>query len=483
MYVTEHSEPLSGFHILCICVIGYFVLRSLWRITFDPLVAVPGPRLCGITRIPYWYATIRGQNVFWLHKLHQEYGQVVRFGPRDVSFAGADAWRPVNGIVWNKREKARSSGVQSMLTAEYESHSKARRVFAPAFSERAARQQQPLVKKYTNLLISKLAELSANGQPVELTSLFNFTTFDIMAEMSFGCELRQLEKAEYSSWVKAIFGQLKALPVMSIIEYYPILTWLFNMFQPKAIQQMRIDHCAFSAELSDRRVREGPTYEHDLWKYATIGLTTKEMHSNAEFFMVAGSETVATLLAGAVFYLHKTPHVMKRLNKELREAFSTVEDMTFDELAQLPYLNACVKESMRIFPPVAVGSPRLVYKGGQEICGYWLPEATRISVHHYSTYHSAANFKNPEEFAPERWLNDPRYAEDIREAHQPFSSGPRDCLGRAFAKHETRMILAAVLFQFDLELCEESLDWDKRLLCYGLWDKGSMKCRLRPYRG
>jgi cytochrome P450 len=169
---------------------------------------------------------------------------------------------------------------------------------------------------------------------------------------------------------------------------------------------------------------------------------------------------------------------MSRLTQEVRGSFKSMDGMTFEALAKLPYLNACLNEAGRVFPTVAVGSPRVVYEGGQNILGHFLPENTVISVHHWSTYRSKANFKHPDKFIPERWLGDPIYQGDVRGAYQPFSYGPRDCLGRAFSKHEMRMILAGLVFTFDLELCDESRDWDKKLRCYALWEKGPITCRL-----
>ena len=62
----------------------------------------------------------------------------------------------------------------------------------------------------------------------------------------------------------------------------------------------------------------------------------------------------------------------------------------------------------------------------------------RASIHHYTTYRWPENFRNPEKFAPERWMGDPAYAGDQRKALQPFSYGPRNCLGQNMAMHEVR---------------------------------------------
>ena len=83
-------------------------------------------------------------------------------------------------------------------------------------------------------------------------------------------------------------------------------------------------------------------------------------------------------------------------------------------------------------------------------------------------------------FVPERWLGDVRYADDRREASQPFSIGPRGCIGRNLAYAEMRIILARVIFEFDMELMESSKSWLENLKNFALWQKDPMMVRLKP---
>jgi cytochrome P450 len=183
-----------------------------------------------------------------------------------------------------------------MLTTNTENHTRVRRLFSPAFSERALKQQEPLFRKYASLLIHKIAEVGEEGKkPVEFTQLLNFTTFDVMAELCFGENLNLLAKNEYSPWVRSIFESLKMLPVASMINYYPILNALFTRFEPKSVTQQRVTHCKHSEERVNRRLKAG-SEKPDIWNLVLAaeegkGLTLEEMHSNSELFMLAGSET------------------------------------------------------------------------------------------------------------------------------------------------------------------------------------------------
>jgi len=141
---------------------------------------------------------------------------------------------------------------------------------------------------------------------------------------------------------------------------------------------------------------------------------------------------------------------MTKAVDEVRNTFFHASDITFASVtAQLPYLNACLEESLRLYPPVPSVLPRRTGSEGDIINGRFIPPdvskvtstkdrtlihrspQTSVGVHPWSAYLSAGNFKDPQTFAPERWLDDERYANDDRAACQPFSLGPRGCLGKA----------------------------------------------------
>lgn len=106
-----------------------------------------------------------------------------------------------------------------------------------------------------------------------------------------------------------------------------------------------------------------------------------------------------------------------------------------------------------------------------------VPAGTRVSVHHYATYRSSTNFRDPDSFVPERWLDDPIYQGDNRECFRPFAVGPRDCLGQSMALHEMQLILARIFFRFNMEICEDNFDWDDQK-AFVLWEKKPLMCRL-----
>ena len=105
-------------------------------------------------------------------------------------------------------------------------------------------------------------------------------------------------------------------------------------------------------------------------------MSYQELLGTCRVFLVAGSETTATLLSGAIFYLLQNPSCMDRLKREVREAFPNAEDITMRSVTssgKLPYMEAVLQESFRCYPPVPSTLPRITGAEGALIEGRYVP--------------------------------------------------------------------------------------------------------------
>ncbi|KAK8123015.1 Cytochrome P450 monooxygenase FUM2 [Apiospora sp. TS-2023a] len=492
--------------VLSLLILVYIITRINYSLTLHPLAKFPGPIWTATSRIPYWIACLKGDQVLWMHNLHIRYGPVVRYSPNDLSFIdrGGAEWKAIHGHEKGGRElpKAREwfvepvNGIYGINSAPaHEDHRRFRKLFSPAFSERALKSNEPVLRKHVDLLIAKLSHAVVGQQrssrPIDMVQMYQFTTFDFMGDLTFGQPLGLLRDLKYSRWLEVVFDSIKVIPVAQLIQYYPWVHSLFKMLEPQSIKDMKYNHFKFSADRVDLRLERGAAGHPDIWSMVLAAkggeqLSLEEMYCHADIFMLAGSETTGSSLSGLTYHLLTNPKTLAILTNEIRSLFQREEDITLQSTAGIEYLNACIHEGLRLYPPVPVGVPRVVGDAGQVISGQWVAPGTRVSVHHYATYRSPQNFKNPDTFAPERWLSskgrsDPSsspYRDDRRESYQPFAYGPRDCLGRNLAMHEMRYILARVLFKFDLELCRESRGWDAQR-AFILWEKKPLLCTLQ----
>jgi cytochrome P450 len=155
-----------------------------------------------------------------------------------------------------------------------------------------------------------------------------------------------------------------------------------------------------------------------------------QLINNATIFIAAGTETTSTALCGAVYHILSNPRVLLKLCEEIRSATVNVSDLNLDLIYNMSYLKACMNESLRVYPPVPGTLTRVVPYGGAHICGKYVPQNTVVGVNQWATYHSVKNFKHPDRFCPDRWLDvrDGDFAGDRRNALQPFNYGPRKCI-------------------------------------------------------
>lgn len=162
-------------------------------------------------------------------------------------------------------------------------------------------------------------------------------------------------------------------------------------------------------------------------------MTYPEYIGAAVIFLAAGSETTATLLSGALYLLLTQPESLEQLTAEIRTSFKSEADIDMHSTSNLPFLQAVLQESLRLYPPAPNAFPRRTPAPGQIICGRFVPTKTTVGIHQWSANRSSRNFYLPDTFVPERWMGtDKRFDNDKRDACQPFSFGPRNCIGQKY---------------------------------------------------
>ena len=215
------------------------------------------------------------------------------------------------------------------------------------------------------------------------------------------------------------------------------------------------------------------------------GLSFDELASNGALLVLAGSETTATLLSGAVYQLCSNPSPLEKAVAEIRSSFASADEIDLFSTAKLDYTLAVLNETMRIYPPVPNQPPREAPPGGAAIAAAALPAGTTVYVSQYVMGHLDSFWARPDEFHPERFLKDledvpAEFRHDDHAVFQPFSVGPRNCIGRNLAYAEMRLILTRVLFDFDLELDERSREWATAQKAYKLWEKPPLLVKMTP---
>uniref|UniRef100_A0A8D1IKD2 Uncharacterized protein n=2 Tax=Sus scrofa TaxID=9823 RepID=A0A8D1IKD2_PIG len=177
-------------------------------------------------------------------------------------------------------------------------------------------------------------------------------------------------------------------------------------------------------------------------------LSDEDIRAEADTIMFGGHDTTASGLSWVLYNLAKHPEYQERCRQEVHELLRDREpkEIEWDDLAQLPFLTMCIKESLRLHPPVTVISRRCT----QDIVlpdGRIIPKGVICLISIFGTHHNPSVWPDPEVYDPFRF--DP---ENIKGrsplAFIPFSAGPRNCIGQTFAMTEMKVVLALTLLHF-----------------------------------
>ncbi|KAK1985268.1 cytochrome P450 [Colletotrichum cereale] len=474
--------------------IVYFLSHAFYNLFLHPLAKFPGPKWMSVSRMPYCYKILTGTLPFDVLGLHKRYGPVVRIAPDELAFDDSRAWKDILGYRGVEMEKSPKfyrpiqpilDGPPNIIFSGSEEHANLRRALAHGFSERSMRDEQPIINSYVDLLVKRLHEHGeGGGKALDLAAWYNYTTFDVIGDLAFGESFGCLDSSDYHPWVKSIFQMARAGTVLQTGSHYPFVTKIMMAMIPEKAKRERAHHEELTEAKLKRRIELGherPDFiEGLLRKKDDLNMDFEKLKTNSSILIIGGSESTATLLSGATYYLLMNPDALKKLTDEVRSAFKDEAEIDFESVCNLPYVLACIDETLRIYPPASVGLPRIVPQGGAKIADHYVPEGTTVSVCHWAMYHSDKHFRDPFGFHPERWLQDPAFAGDNKEAFQPFHLGPRNCIGRNLAYLEARLILARVLWNFDLKLADDSTDWAPRQKIYLFWEKGPLNVYLTP---
>lgn len=492
------SIPLSQLGIAAaLLAILVPLCQFIYNVTLHPLAGYPGPLLHGGSYIPSAISRIRGRPIEKMHELHEKYGPVVRFTPNEITYISAQAWKDIYAHrkgqeqippnpSYGVREVSFFGSYGLVWEVNPHEHARRRRLISEGFSDKSLREQEPIIRKYVDLLMQRMRENA--GTVINLNAWFNYTTFDIIGDLTFGEPFDCLKNSRLHPWINFLFSQLHMMLYGQITAEMGVLGTLIEALAPQRLKDDVLKHAALTKDKVDRRRMRStnrPDFMTNILQEASkesLELSLPKLYADSNILVIAGSETSATLLSAAAFNLMRNPHTLHRLQTEIRSAYAFEHDITFETVSKLPYLGAVLNESLRIHPPLPAAIHRQVPTGGTMIDGRFVPEGTTVHVPQWPAFRSKSNFTDPHSFIPERWLPgemEERFAGDNWDVFQPFSTGARNCIGRSLAYMETRLVLSKLIWNFDMELMEDSVTWDD-MRVFVLWQKGPMNVVLTP---
>jgi hypothetical protein len=421
-------------------------LKLIYQAYFSPLSHIPGPFFARFTNLWYFNSVRKSQahhdNVA-LHKQYAKPGEnharVVRLGPNLFSIAAPD--KIVYGIgskmpksSWYEGWKHPSPDRWTMFPDQnIQRHAETRRKYQALYSLSSLLTYEKYVDQCGQLFIEKLTELSngtgGENHPINLAHWLQCCAFDMIGLITYSKRFGFLEKGE------DIGGVLKALDRAAV---YGTLIGIYHQLHPimyKIMEKIPSSGAAgrnyimrfAGAQISqrERERREGGSRKmEDEAGVAARDFTDRLMDmrdggekgvNNYHIFMLslsnifAGSDTTASSLSGILYYLITSPDCLRKLRAEIKD----MEEKTgvqrgqfgFKQTQEMPYLQACMKEGLRLHPPAGLPLWRVVPTGGAEICGTYFPGGSIVGINTWVSHRDEDVWgRDAAVFRPERWV-------------------------------------------------------------------------------
>ncbi|XP_077306435.1 cytochrome P450 4A4-like [Lithobates pipiens] len=178
------------------------------------------------------------------------------------------------------------------------------------------------------------------------------------------------------------------------------------------------------------------------------GLSNEDLRAEVDTFMFEGHDTTASGISWIFYCMAKYPEHQDKCREEIREVLGDRDTMELDDLAKMPYTTMCIKESLRLYPPV----PEVARELSQPVTfcdGRSLPKGAGVLLSIYTMNRCCSVWENPEVFDPLRFSPE-NTTKRHSHAFLPFSAGGRNCIGQNFAMNEMKVAVALTLQRFEL---------------------------------
>ncbi|PYI09740.1 cytochrome P450 [Aspergillus sclerotiicarbonarius CBS 121057] len=443
---------------------GLFGNIVLYRLFFHRLRNVPGPVGARISRFYAGYETWKHAQMHrHVQSLHQQYGDVVRIGPREVSICRPSAIRAIYGPPtrctkgpWYDQITHDNTKKAMLGLRDLKLHSQRRRVWD--LGVKAIHQYQAPVLDKSKLLVAKIREQQA--QPMDITNWMSCFAFDVMGKIVLGTELGMLQTGQKSAELQQMDASARSVAVTGTIPWLPSMLLQIPVLG-EALNPFRV-FCHNVLDEKRKTMTKGSEPKDVIsWLIQaqekgdpSAAYTDIALKDDAWVAIIAGSDTTATAMTNAVFYLAAHPAVQTKLQQKLDELFPHgLQDWSYDSVKDFKYLTYVINETLRLKPSVPGGLARVTPPQGLQVDDVHIPGDVVVSVPTFTIQRDERYFDQADQFIPERWES---IGNSANVPFIPFSRGVYDCVGKGIAWMEMRMALSMIVLEYDIRLADEA---------------------------
>jgi cytochrome P450 len=195
-------------------------------------------------------------------KLHERYGPVIRLSPNELAFNTVAAWQDIYGHRNGRQDLGKHPihvgavdpvpGVQTISMADHDNHARQRKALSHGFSKKALWEQEDIIQGFVDKLIINLHEFAERKETFDIVKWYNFITFDVIGDLSFGESFGCLDRGDFHFWITLIFDAVKAGAIEQATRRFAtagsITQVLLMKFIPGGLRKRRADHLLYSRE-------------------------------------------------------------------------------------------------------------------------------------------------------------------------------------------------------------------------------------------
>ncbi|PIA63863.1 hypothetical protein AQUCO_00201291v1 [Aquilegia coerulea] len=309
-------------------------------------------------------------------------------------------------------------------------------------------------------LIAFVRDSSKSRHAVNIGQAVFSTTLNIISNIIFSIDLAQFNSESTQDFKAAVWGVLEEAGRPNLADYIPIL----RPFDPQGVRRRTATYFGkldnLFDTLIDQRMQSNKEQNVPNDLLDTVLQYTQENGSKLrrlditsllKDLFIAGTDTSAGTLEWAMTELLRNPDIMAKARLELKETIDKDKLIEESDIAQLPYLQAVVKETLRLHPPAPLLVPHRA-ETDVKICGFTVPRHAQVLVNAWTIGRDPETWINPTAFLPDRFLGSKIDFRGRNFEFIPFSAGRRICPGLPLAYRMVHLMLASLLHTFDWEL-------------------------------
>ncbi|XP_058228503.1 geraniol 8-hydroxylase-like [Rhododendron vialii] len=350
---------------------------------------------------------------------------------------------------------------------------------------------QNLRRQKVQELIEYVGKCCQEGVAVDIGSAAFKTSLNLLSNTIFSINMADPTQDSVQQFRHLIWQIMVELGKPNLVDYFSIL----KKIDPQGIRRRLKSHFGDTFEMFGRLIDERLKLRRSGKNGAendVIDILLNISEGNGEInrthiehlcldIFGAGTDTTSSSVEWAMAELLRTPEPLQRAKAELEQTIGKGKPIEESDIPRLPYLQAIVKETMRLHPPVPLLIPRTV-ETDVEVYGYTVPQGAQVLVNAWAIGHDPSVWANPTSFMPERFLDSDI---DIRGRDFeliPFGAGRRICPGLSLAIRVVPLMLGSLINSFDWKLeggiKPEELDMDDK---FGITVQKAQPLRVVPF--